>query len=419
MAKIGTKPNGIHYLDVHVEIDGKLKRQRVSTDTRDRQEAERQRKAWVAGVHPKHPLMGGEVAPKGRVGALLASSNPTVRATGWTMERLLNRGLRDPEVWHPSKCKAQVTLVSNVKLLTARMGDKLASEVTTPYLKQVVDDMTKEGYRPASIKRHFAMISRIMQLAASEWIDETTGKHIIPVAPRMPEITVKNQKGEEAALTYDDEKLVFAAIDKLEVEQPHRNWRRYRMFVRVALDTGFRKEELLGLGPKNVYRRQWQGQERVMLQLDRYTTKSDKPRVIPCTAAVASLIPALDEQAIGGKWFPLGQAAWTMWDRIREEVRGMGGNIDKVDVHGLRHTCLTRLGKQGMDIKRLQLWAGHADIKTTQRYVHFNVDQLMDGTALLDNTADGNCGEEPSMSGFSNHYISDGNRDNLGAGTIN
>jgi integrase len=332
------------------------------------------------------------------------------------MERLLERGLRDPEVW--GECKAQSTLQSNCRLLIKRLGDRHVSEFTTPYLKQVVADMTAEGYRPASIKRHFAMLSRVLQLAADEWTDEATGKTIIPVAPRMPTITVKNVKGEEAALTYDDEKLVFAAIDKLEIEQPHRNWRRYRMFVRVALDTGFRKSELLSIGSKNVYRRQFKGQERVLLQLMRYETKNDDPRVIPCTPAVVSLIPALNEQEIGGKWFPLGQAAWTMWDRIREEVRSMGGNIDKVDVHGLRHTCLTRLGKQGMDVKRLQLWAGHADIKVTQRYVHFNVDDLLEGTALLDNTPEGKCSEEPDPSVYSNLSMDRGNRDNLGAGTI-
>lgn len=418
MARIGTKPNGIHYLDVHVEVDGVMKRQRVSTDTRDRAEAERQRKSWIAGVHPKHPLMGGSVAPKGRVADEPTSIKQKVIPAGWTMGRLLDRGLRDPEVWHPSKCKAQGTLQSNVKLLTARLGDVLAADVTTPFLKEVVAQMTAEGYRPASIKRHFAMISRVLQLAADEWIDPATGKTIIPVAPRMPKITVRNTKDEDAVLSYEDEKLVFAAIDKLEVEQPHRNWRRYRMFVRVGLDTGFRKAELLSVGPQHVYRRMWQGQERVMIQLMGKDTKNSKPRVVPCTPAVSALIDDLNAQAIGGKWFPLGQAAWTMWDRIREEVRSMGGNIDKVDVHGLRHTCLTRLGKQGMDLKRLQLWAGHADVKTTQRYVHFNVDELMDGTMLLDNTPDDKCFEKPDLSGLSNHSIGGGNRASHVTGTI-
>lgn len=414
MAKIGTKPNGIHYLDVHVEVDGAMKRQRVSTDTRDRQEAERQRKQWIAGTHPKHPAMGGSVAPKGRVERLIASSGRPVRVTGWTLERLLDRCLKDPEVW--GKSKAQTTLVSNARLISKRCGDRLVHEVTYPFLKTVVADMEREGYAPATIRRHLASISRALEMA-TEW--EDGGKPILAQRPRMPTVLVQNLK--DRVLEPDEETMVFAAIDARELAQPNRPWARFRMFLRVALDTGFRKGELLILGPSSVQVIQHRGQEHQMLGLPRYETKNGKPRMVPCSAAVAALIPALNAQAVGGRWFPLGQGAWLMWDRIRDDVKAMGGNIDDVGIHTLRHTCLTRLARGGMELQRLSMWAGHSDVSiTARRYVHLDASALLGGVSLLDanDTLSGNHLQDEETSVLSNYSMGDANRAGLGTARL-
>ena len=39
-------------------------------------------------------------------------------------------------------------------------------------------------------------------------------------------------------------------------------------------------------------------------------------------------------------------------------------------LHGLRHTCLTRLGMAGVDAFTIQRFAGHSSITVSQRYVH-------------------------------------------------
>src|SRR3546814_13672114 len=69
MIALKQKPNGIYFIDVQTPCDVSptgYKRQRVSLDTRDKANAEMQRRDWLAGMHPKHPAQGGNVAPKGR-----------------------------------------------------------------------------------------------------------------------------------------------------------------------------------------------------------------------------------------------------------------------------------------------------------------------------------------------------------------
>lgn len=74
----------------------------------------------------------------------------------------------------------------------------------------------------------------------------------------MPEIKVKNEKSR--VLKPDEEMLVFAAIDKRIVDEPSRQWRRFHMLVRVLLDTGFRRDEALILGPDSVIHMQLDGE---------------------------------------------------------------------------------------------------------------------------------------------------------------
>jgi site-specific recombinase XerD len=47
----------------------------------------------------------------------------------------------------------------------------------------------------------------------------------------------------------------------------------------------------------------------------------------------------------------------------------MAGLTD-ITIHSMRHDFCTQLVKKGIDIYTVQRLAGHADIRTTMRYVH-------------------------------------------------
>src|SRR4051794_27327633 len=57
--------------------------------------------------------------------------------------------------------------------------------------------------------------------------------------------------------------------------------------------------------------------------------------------------------------------------------------VRPITFHELRHTFGTRVAASGVPLRRLQYWMGHADIKTTQIYAHYQPDEheadLLDG----------------------------------------
>ena len=49
--------------------------------------------------------------------------------------------------------------------------------------------------------------------------------------------------------------------------------------------------------------------------------------------------------------------------------------VSVITFHELRHTFATRMAAQGVPLRKLQEWLGHADIKTTQIYMHYAPDE--------------------------------------------
>ncbi len=145
------------------------------------------------------------------------------------------------------------------------------------------------------------------------------------------------------------------------------------MFIRVLLDTAFRRSEAMMLGDKSVVMVDVDGQRRPFLALPMHKTKNGRPAWCP---RGHHRWPAgrLSKQAVGGRWFPLDNTAWYMFDNIRRDVKAMGHDIDDVGLHTLRHTCITRLALGGMELSACPCGPGHSDVSiTAKRYSHLDV----------------------------------------------
>ncbi|HJM39723.1 MAG TPA: tyrosine recombinase [Planctomycetota bacterium] len=62
--------------------------------------------------------------------------------------------------------------------------------------------------------------------------------------------------------------------------------------------------------------------------------------------------------------------------RIVEEYCKLAGLPGRIHPHSLRHSCATHLLAGGGDLRSVQEFLGHADLRTTERYTHVEVDEL-------------------------------------------
>jgi integrase len=386
MITLKQKPNGIYYLDVRLPDEaGDLKRTRVSLDTRDRADAEGQRRDWLAGRHPKHPAVGGVIAAKGREPQPESSPQRKITPTEMTVERWLY-GCLDT-IWNARKgvVKNDRTHRSNIKVLCRYLPeDLLLADLDKAELITIEQRLWDAGYKPGSIQKLLNALSSALTHAAAQGL--------ITARPVFPKITVKNTK--DRVITLDEERAMLECIEARIHAEPLRPWWEFKMLTIVLADTAFRIGEALQLGPGSINRVRWLDQytgehhEGIYLLLRQYTTKNDKPRQVPVTARVLSILPELNARAKAGLWFPWKNGSsgiHYLLTNLREDMKAKGFNIDDVSMHTWRHTCATRLAQGGMDLIGLRDWLGHSDIKiTAQRYVHLMVGHIYRGTTILD-----------------------------------
>ena len=159
-----------------------------------------------------------------------------------------------------------------------------------------------------------------------------------------------------------------------------------RVLILTAAMTGLRQSELLGLRWRDV---DWSAQrirvrnaftrgehssrgksdlstrrsvpmaDRVLAELDRWSKRS-------AYTSETSLVFAHPQT---GK--PLDRTKVTR--RFQEACTD--ARVTVITFHELRHTFATRMAAQGVPLRKLQEWLGHADSKTTQIYTHYAPDE--------------------------------------------
>ncbi|MCD4553205.1 bacteriophage integrase [Burkholderia pseudomallei] len=145
-------------------------------------------------------------------------------------------------------------------------------------------------------------------------------------------------------------------------------------FVRLALSTGCRKNELLALDWRRV------DFERSFLRLDAEHTKNGKRRVVPLNGAALSALRDqrewVERKCSDSEWvFP----AWS-GKRIQTLQKGFNAacarvGIENFRIHDLRHTFASWLVMEGVSLYVVKDLLGHSSISVTERYAHLSPDQ--------------------------------------------
>jgi site-specific recombinase XerD len=150
--------------------------------------------------------------------------------------------------------------------------------------------------------------------------------------------------------------------------------RRDRALIAVALQTGLRLSELIGLRCGDV--------ELGTGAHVRCTGKGRKQRCVPLTVATVGILRVWLQERGGLRddpLFPTRTGRQLSDDAVAARVARHKAVAEhgcpslrtkRLTPHVLRHTCAMTLLRGGVDVAVIALWLGHADIRSTDAYLH-------------------------------------------------
>ena len=225
--------------------------------------------------------------------------------------------------------------------------------------------LEREHFSPATISRSIAAIHMFCQYACQEGkMVSDPSKALQPprVERKMPEI------------------LSIAEVDLL-LRQPKTDTPkgiRDKAMLEMLYATGIRVSELIHLKTQDVN-----------LMMGYITCRDEKERIVPfggpaktafeqyLGSSRAALMHGRDDDVLfvncsGG---PMSRQGF--WKILKSYAKSAGITAD-ITPHTLRHSFATHLLQNGADLKSVQEMRGHADISTTQMYLHLGVNKIRD-----------------------------------------
>lgn len=157
-------------------------------------------------------------------------------------------------------------------------------------------------------------------------------------------------------------------------------------FIRLALHTGMRMNELLGLEWSRV-----DFAER-RLQLDGKHTKSGRRRMVPINETALQVLRRRAQWRMRhcprSPWvfaWESGARVKRLWEQFHTARKRAG--IEDFRIHDLRHTFASWLVSAGVPLTEVRDLLGHASIRETERYAHLAPGRLSQAVAVLDRQA--------------------------------
>lgn len=154
-------------------------------------------------------------------------------------------------------------------------------------------------------------------------------------------------------------------------------------FIRLAVNTGMRREEMLGL--------EWQRVDlhNRLIILEAENTKSARRRSIPLNMgafqALSNRMAYRAERCPASPWVfarETGDRALTLRKGFEAACERAG--IANFTIHDLRHTCAAWLVSAGVPLIEVRDLLGHAEISTTERYAHLAPNRVRAAVSVLD-----------------------------------
>lgn len=240
-----------------------------------------------------------------------------------------------------------------------RIGAFTLDQVGTALIVECREELLA-GRAPATVNRYMAALSGLLTTAVREW-------HWLQSNPCRGVCRLREAAGRLRFLDEEELTKLLEACGKS--ADP-----RLLPAVRIALGTGMRKSELLGLSWRQVDF----SDRMVRLQ----TSKNMDPRGIPMSDEVTEAFQALEDLPadIGGRVF---HGLPVDWPRVPFAAALEAAGIEDFRWHDLRHTAASYMAMRGVPLRTIGEILGHRSIVMTMRYSHLSKQHLRDVMAEL------------------------------------
>ena len=253
-------------------------------------------------------------------------------------------------------------------------GSEMAVDTIKPSDVSRYREARLKSVTPGTYNREVSLLSVLMNYGKRE-LDWKLDRNPCE-GKRLPE-----PKTKLTTLTYSDAAKMIGAVNQ---QAPHTV-----DLIDLGCQTGCRKNELLQL--------EWQRVDfkRNEIILRAEDTKTAKPRRVPMNEAARVVL--LRRARIRAEICP--DTPWVFFhvrrvrnkeigDRIGDVKRSIKSaarrvGLEGVTFHTLRHTCASWLGQEGIGSLTIRDILGHTSIRTTDRYLHSQGQQLHQAVAAL------------------------------------
>lgn len=331
-----TKRKGIYYL--YYEDLNTKKRKKVSTKTKLKSEAVK----FLRNFKPETKVMKTEV---------IYLETLQFEVLKYTQSNL-----------SPATHRLYITALKN---LIDYLGNKPIKQITTKELDNYKNKRA-EHIRKATVNIELTCIKAIFNLAF-KW-------DFININPANNVKKFKIEQKEILSFTDAELQTVFAIMPNGLIKN----------IVTVALSTGCRLNEILNMQVKDIDLSQ---KIIIIRNKNDFKTKSGRIRRIPIADSLETLLRGLlghdsnvYELNNTEKYLFANENGFRynkdyISRRFKRYLRACN-MPEKFHFHCLRHTYITNLVKAGANMNYIKQIAGHADLKTTENYIHIGVEDL-------------------------------------------
>ncbi len=240
------------------------------------------------------------------------------------------------------------TGLARIRYWQERLSGRLLTDIDKPTVREELHELADGDRSASTVNRYHTSLSAFLQFCVEEYDLQ------VNVARQIRKR--KEPRGRVRYLTEEERMVLLAACDASE-------WPLLGLLVRMALTTGARRSELLGLT--------WHD-----IDLDRGTAtveedKAGERRTLPLVPEIASALRELRPNDFTHRVFP-NQDDPTKKKPIdgvwKTALRRAG--LTNFQFHDLRHTAASYLAMTGRSLPQIGYLLGHKSPTTTQRYAH-------------------------------------------------